>query len=292
MDIGGSIVALVTPFRDGKVDATALEALVELHVESCSAGVVPCGTTGESATLSHEEHEQVVRIVAECSAHRVPVIAGTGSNSTAEAVRLTRAAVEADADGILLIMPYYNRPGQEGIYRHVCEVAGAAKELPIILYNIPSRTGVSLAPETLARLAKVARIRGLKEASGSLSTAMDFQDAAPQVALIAGDDALTLPILAIGGTGVISVAANVVPEEMVSLVEAGRRGDLAAARKTHQRLLPLFRALFAETNPIPVKAAMELLGRCSAEVRLPLTAATPETRARLDKVLRELKALK
>ncbi|MCI0341550.1 MAG: 4-hydroxy-tetrahydrodipicolinate synthase, partial [Planctomycetales bacterium] len=182
--------------------------------------------------------------------------------------------------------------GQEGIYRHVCEVAQAAGELPIILYNIPSRTGVSLAPETLARLTKVARIKGLKEASGSLATAMDFQDAAPEVALISGDDALTLPILAIGGTGVISVAANVVPEEMVSLVDAGRRGDFPAARKIHRRLSPLFKALFAETNPIPVKAAMELLGKCSGEVRLPLTPATPETRARLEKVLGEMKVLK
>lgn len=282
----GSIVALVTPFRDGAVDAAALEKLVEMHIAAGTHGLVPCGTTGESATLSHAEHEKVVELVVERTNGRVPVIAGTGSNSTQEAVRLTKHAQESGADGALLIAPYYNRPGQEGLYRHFMTVADGVS-LPLVLYNIPSRTGVCIEPGTFARLAQHENIVAVKEASGRLDLAAEIIGGA-DLEVLAGDDALTLPVMAIGGVGVISVAANVVPRSMADMVDFFREGNVAEARKIFYRLFPLFRALFVEVNPVPVKRALALGGVMSDEVRLPLCALQPRSEEALRRAIDEV----
>jgi 4-hydroxy-tetrahydrodipicolinate synthase len=285
--ITGTLTALVTPFRQGEIDWKALAELVEWQIASGVDGLVPCGSTGESATLTHEEHLQIVREVVKVARKRVPVVAGTGSNSTAEAIRLTRGAAELGADAALLISPYYNKPTQEGIYRHYAAIAEAAR-LPIIVYNIPGRTASNLTPETLGRLARVEHVAGVKEASGSLAQVLEVIEAAgPDFAVYSGDDVLTLPIVAAGGHGVISVAANVVPERFVAFTKALLAGDLAAARAENLRLMPLMRALFLEVNPIPVKTALAMMGRCSDELRLPLTPMSPPARERLTAVLRE-----
>jgi 4-hydroxy-tetrahydrodipicolinate synthase len=282
----GSLTALVTPFRGGAVDTRALGELVEAQIAGGTHGLVPCGSTGESATLTHEEHVEVVRHVVRVARGRVPVIAGTGSNSTAEAIRLTRGAEEAGADGALLISPYYNRPTQEGIYRHYAAVAEATK-LPLIVYNIPGRTASNIAPETIGRLARVPNIVGVKEATGSLAQVIETIAAAgPDFAVYAGDDILTLPIIAAGGKGAISVAGNVLPREFADFCEAALAGDLERSRKAMYHLLPLIRAMSLEVNPIPVKTALVLMGRCADEFRLPLTQATSATRAALEPVLR------
>jgi len=264
------LTALVTPFRNGAVDTRALGELVEAQVAGGAQGLVPCGSTGESATLTHEEHLEVVRHVVRVARGRIPVIAGSGSNSTAEAVRLTRGAEEAGANGALLISPYYNRPTQEGIYRHYVAVAEATK-LPLIVYNIPGRTASNIAPETLGRLARVPTIAAV----------------GPDFAVYAGDDILTLPIIAAGGRGAISVAGNLVPREFVELCDALLAGDLERGQRLNLRLLPLMRAMSLEVNPIPVKTALAMMGRCADEFRLPLTQATGATRAALEPVLRE-----
>ena len=283
----GMLTALVTPFRSGAVDARALGELVEAQIAGGAHGLVPCGSTGESATLTHEEHLEVVRHVVRVARGRIPVIAGTGSNSTAEAVRLTRGAEEAGASGALLISPYYNRPTQEGIYRHYVAVAEATK-LPLIVYNIPGRTASNITPETLARLARVPNIVGVKEATGSLAQVIETIAAVgPDFAVYAGDDILTLPIIAAGGRGAISVAANLVPREFAELCDAVLAGDLERGRRLNYRLLPLMRAMGLEVNPIPVKTALAMMGRCADEFRLPLTQATSATRAALELVLRE-----
>jgi 4-hydroxy-tetrahydrodipicolinate synthase len=285
--ITGTLTALVTPFRQGEIDWKALAELVEWQIASGVDGLVPCGSTGESATLTHEEHLQIVREVVKVTRKRVPVVAGTGSNSTAEAVRLTRGAAELGADAALLISPYYNKPTQEGIFRHYAAVAEAAR-IPIIVYNIPGRTASNLTPETIGRLARVEHVAGVKEASGSLAQVLEVIEAAgPDFAVYSGDDVLTLPIVAAGGHGVISVAANVVPAEFVALTKALLAGDLAEARERNLRLLPLMRALFLEVNPIPVKTALGSMGRCRDELRLPLTPMSPPARERLTAVLRE-----
>ena len=283
----GSLTALVTPFRGGAVDTRALGELVEAQIAGGTHGLVPCGSTGESATLTHEEHVEVVRHVVRVARGRVPVIAGTGSNSTAEAVRLTRGAEEAGADGALLISPYYNRPTQEGIYRHYAAVAEATK-LPLIVYNIPGRTASNIAPETIGRLARIPNIVGVKEATGSLAQVIETIAAAgPDFAVYAGDDILTLPIIAAGGKGAISVAGNLLPREFADFCEALLARDLERGRKAMYHLLPLIRAMSLEVNPIPVKTALVLMGRCADEFRLPLTPATSATRAALEPVLRE-----
>jgi 4-hydroxy-tetrahydrodipicolinate synthase len=283
----GSMTALVTPFRAGEIDDTALARLVDMQLEGGSDAIVPCGSTGEAATLTHDEHIRVVREVVKRVAGRVPVIAGTGSNSTAEAVRLTRAAEESGADGALLISPYYNRPTQEGIYHHYVAVAEATK-LPLIVYNIPGRTASHITPETLGRLSRIPNVVGVKEASGSLAQVLEVIEATgPDFAVYAGDDILTLPIMAAGGRGVISVAANVVPREFKALASALLADDLVRARTLMHRLLPLVRALGLEVNPIPVKTALALMGRCAEEFRLPLTCMTAANRARLETVLGE-----
>jgi 4-hydroxy-tetrahydrodipicolinate synthase len=283
----GSMTALVTPFRAGEVDRVALATLVEMQIDGGTRALVPCGSTGESATLTHQEHTEVVREVVRLARGRVPVIAGTGSNSTAEAIRLTRAAEDAGAAGALLISPYYNRPTQEGIYRHYAAVAEATK-LPLIVYNIPGRTASNILPETLGRLSRVPNIAGVKEASGSLAQVIEVIAASgPDFAVYAGDDILTLPIMAVGGKGVITVAANVMPREFAQFAEALLAGDLEHGRSLMHRLLPLVRALGLEVNPIPVKTALAMMGKCAEEFRLPLTCMTAATRGSLERVLKE-----
>ena len=291
----GSIVALITPFRDGAVDQAALERLVEYQIEQGTHGLVPCGTTGESPTLTPEEHEAVVALTVRAARRHaeragtppVPVIAGAGSNSTAEAIHYSRAAERDGAHGLLHVTPYYNKPTQEGLYRHFAAVA-AATSLPIILYNVPGRTGANLLPETVARLAELPTIVGIKEASGNLDQASEIRRlCGPDFAILSGDDSLTLPMLAVGGSGVISVVANVAPARVAAMVEAWRAGRLAEAQRRHNELFALARAMFLETNPGPVKAAAELLGLCSGELRLPLVPVGDATRDRIRAALAE-----
>jgi 4-hydroxy-tetrahydrodipicolinate synthase len=287
----GVLTALVTPFREGGVDERALHELVELQIEAGVDGLVPCGSTGEAATLSHAEHRRVIEVVVAAARGRVPVLAGTGSNSTAEALELTRHAKEAGADGAVLISPYYNKPTQEGIFAHYVQIAREAA-FPLVVYNIPGRTASNILPATMARLADVEQIVGVKESSGDLhQISAVIAECREGFCVLSGDDALTLPILAVGGCGVISTTSNVAPSEMVELVRAFRAGDLARARDAHYRLLPLFDALFSETNPIPVKAALALRGLIRDEIRLPLTPATQPNRGRLQVVLKELGVL-
>ncbi len=273
LTLQGSMVALVTPFAGARVDDAALKRLVEFHVQGGTSALVPCGTTGESATLSHEEHEQVIEVVIQASRGRLPVMAGTGSNNTAEAIRLTKHAKQAGADAALLISPYYNKPTQRGLYLHFRAVAEAV-DLPILLYNIASRTAVNIEPETLAKLATdCPNIVGVKESSGNLEQmSRILQLTKGRLVLISGDDALTLPVLSIGGKGVISVVANLVPQDVAALVNAFEQGNIRQAIERHNRLLPLIKAIFLETNPIPVKTAMGLLGMIEPGLRLPLCA--------------------
>ena len=283
----GAMTALVTPFREREVDTRALEALVEAQIAGGINALVPCGSTGEAATLTHEEHLAVVRAVARVARGRVPVIAGTGSNSTAEAIRLTRGAEEAGADAALLISPYYNKPTQDGIYRHYAAVADATG-LPLILYNIPGRTGSNITPDTIARLARLPNIAGVKEASGNLAQVLEIIDeSGADFGIYSGDDILTLPIMAAGGHGVIAVGANLMPRAYVELTDALLAGDLERARMQNHRLLPLMMALTLEVNPIPVKTALAMMGQCADEFRLPLTPMSPGARVRLEDVLRE-----
>ncbi len=284
----GVSTALVTPFRNGEVDEGALRDLVEIQIEAGVDGLVPCGSTGEAATISHPEHRRVVEVVVAAAKGRVPVIAGTGSNNTREAIDLTLYARDAGADGALLISPYYNKPTQEGIVAHYAEIARET-DFPLVVYNIPGRTASNLLPSTLARLADIDPVIGVKEASGDLAQVSAVVAVCPDdFSVLSGDDALTLPLLAVGGRGVISTSANVAPAEMVDLVRAFQSGDLERALRTHQRLLPLFDALFCETNPIPVKAALGLLGLVGDEIRLPLTRLTDANRERLQVVLKEI----
>jgi 4-hydroxy-tetrahydrodipicolinate synthase len=267
----GSMVALITPFKDGNVDWQSLEALVEFHIQSGTHGIVPCGTTGESATLSHQEHDEIIKAVIKAVNKRLPVIAGTGSNSTDEAVRLTREAEKSGADGALMISPYYNRPTQEGIYQHYKKVASEVG-IPIIVYNIPGRTGSRIEPETLARLAEIKNIAGVKEATGSVDQAIDvIRLCGDNLAVYSGEDTLTFSLMGLGGKGVISTAANVAPREMAQLTEACLNREWERGRDLQLKLTPLIRSLFIETNPIPVKTAASLMGKCTSELRLPLT---------------------
>jgi 4-hydroxy-tetrahydrodipicolinate synthase len=283
----GSLTALVTPFRSGVLDTKALADLVEMQIAGGADGLVPCGSTGESATLTHEEHLEIVKEVVRLARKRVPVIAGTGSNSTAEAVRLTRGAKELGADAALLISPYYNRPTQEGIYRHYAAVAEAA-QLPIIVYNIPGRTASNILPETLARLARVPHVIGVKEASGSLGQVLDVLElCGPSFAVYSGDDNLTLPIMAAGGKGVISVTANILPKDFHDLAATLLANDMVRARELNRRLQPVMRALFLEVNPIGVKTALAMMGKCTDEFRMPLTPMSEPNRTQLAAALRE-----
>jgi 4-hydroxy-tetrahydrodipicolinate synthase len=268
----GSMVALVTPFKNGQVDWPSLEALVDFHLQNGTNGIVPCGTTGESATLSHAEHDEVIRTVIKAVNKRVPVIAGTGSNSTDEAVRLTKEAERSGADGALMISPYYNRPTQEGIYQHYKKVASEVG-IPLIVYNIPGRTGSKIEPETLARLSEIKNVAGVKEATGSVDQAIDvIRLCGDRLAVYSGEDSLIYSIMALGGKGVISTVANVAPKQTAQLTEACLAGKWDDARELQFQLIPLIRSLFIETNPIPVKTALALMGKCTGELRLPMTA--------------------
>ncbi len=287
----GALSAIVTPFRDGAIDEPALRDIIEWQISEGIQGIVPCGSTGESATLSHAEHEQVIKIAIEQTRKRVPVVAGTGSNSTAEAIRLTAAAREMGADGALLISPYYNKPTQEGIYKHYKMIAQSV-DLPLIIYNIPGRTGSNIMAETMARLCEVRNIVGVKEASGSMDQVSDIHRlCGERLTILSGDDSATLPLMALGARGVISVITNVMPREMVNMTAAANAGDYARARDLHYRMLPLMRALFIETNPIPIKHALSLVKRCSAEVRMPLTPMSAAGADKLKTVMKEMRLL-
>jgi 4-hydroxy-tetrahydrodipicolinate synthase len=269
------------------VDWAALEALVEFHIQSGTNGIVPCGTTGESATLSHAEHDEVIRAVIKSVNKRVPVIAGTGSNSTDEAVRLTQVAEKSGADGALMISPYYNRPTQEGIYQHYKKVASEVG-IPIIVYNIPGRTGSKIEPETLARLADIANIAGVKEATGSVDQAIDvIRLCGDRLAVYSGEDSLIYSLMTLGGKGVISTCANVAPKETAQLTAACLKGNWDTGRQLQFKLIPLIRALFIETNPIPVKTALSLMGKCTGELRLPMTPMAQGNLAKLRQAMSE-----
>jgi len=284
----GSIVAIVTPFKKGQLDEKKLRELVEFQIKNGTSGIVPCGTTGESATLSFQEHERAIEITIEQVNKRIPVIAGTGSNSTEEAIMLTKHAAKAGADASLQVSPYYNRPTQRGLYEHFRAIAQAV-DIDIILYNIASRTGVNIEPETIARLARDCKnIVGVKEASGNLEQMARIRALCDdKFDLISGDDSLTLPVLSIGGTGVISVVANIVPRDVTDMVAAFGKGDIKEARQLHYKLMPLVKAMFIETNPIPLKTAMGLLGMCESDLRLPLCAMSEENIEKLKKALKE-----
>ena len=283
----GSMVAIVTPFKKGKVDEKKLAELVELHIKHGTSAIVPCGTTGESSTLSYEEHERVIEIVIEAASKKLPVIAGTGSNNTSEAIMLTKHAKEAGADASLQISPYYNRPTQEGLYQHFKKIADETN-FPLIVYNIASRTGVNISPETMQRLSNVKNIVGVKEASGNLDQMSRIRALCnDKFDLISGDDSLTLPVLAIGGTGVISVISNIVPKDVAEMASKFKKGDISGARKLHYKLLPLVKAMFIETNPIPVKTAMALLGIIDEpDLRLPMCAISQSNLEALKKALK------
>jgi len=283
----GSMVALVTPFKDGRLDEDKLRELVEFQIKNGTDCLVPCGTTGESATLSLAEHERVIELVIECAGGRIPVVAGSGSNNTAEAIRLTHHAKDSGADGALLINPYYNKPTQEGLYRHFKAIADEV-DIPIVLYNIASRTGVNMEPETVARLSKIKNIVAIKEASGSLEQMSRIASLCGKgLTLISGDDSLTLSLMAVGGIGVISVVANIVPKDVSNMVKAFEQGDIKKARRLHYKLLPLVKAMFIETNPIPVKTSMGLMGMIDPELRLPMCEMSKPNLAKLKKALKE-----
>jgi 4-hydroxy-tetrahydrodipicolinate synthase len=285
------MTALVTPFRDGAIDRAALSDLVERQIAGGTTALVPCGSTGESATLSHAEHVEVVRHVVQQARARVPVIAGSGSNSTNEAINLTRAAREAGADAALLISPYYNKPTQEGIYQHYRHIAEAVR-FPLIVYNIPARTSSKIEATTIARLAELEHIIGLKEATGSLDEVQEvIRLCGDNIEVYSGDDALTLPMLAVGAVGAISVVSNVVPAQSAAIINAARAGNWDEARRRHYALLPLMRALFLETNPIPVKAALAMMNVCRDELRLPLLPMSAAPREKLRAALTQAGAL-
>lgn len=288
----GVFTAIVTPFRGGNIDEKALEKLIEFQIENGVAGIVACGSTGESATLSFEEHIRVIKLVAEISDGRVKVIAGTGSNNTTEAVHLASAAEKFKIDGHLQITPYYNKPMQEGLYFHFKAVAQNCS-LPVILYNVPSRTAVNLLPETAIRLSEIGNIKGIKEASGSLDQVAAILRKAPEdFCVLSGDDALTLPIIAVGGHGVISTVSNIAPKDMVSMTEYSLKGDYKSARKINFKLLPLIHAMFIETNPIPVKKALSIMGFIENEIRLPLSEASGVNIEKISAALKEYGILK
>ncbi len=276
----GLTVALVTPFKGGAVDEAGLRKLVDWHTEQGTDVVCPVGTTGECPTLSHEEHERVVSVVCEQAQGRIKVVAGTGSNCTAEAVRLTIAAKKSGADGALVVAPYYNKPTMEGFYQHYKAIAEAC-DLPIILYNIPGRTAKNIEPETIARIAELPSVVAVKESTGSMDQASQIL-ALSNLTLLSGDDSLTLPLLALGGRGVVSVVGNIVPKDVKAMLTAFEKGDIPAAQSWHHKLFPLCRDMLGlSTNPIPLKAAMQLLGRDTGDVRLPLTPLDAKQRESL-----------
>lgn len=287
----GLTVALVTPFKNGAVDEAGLRKLVDWHVEMGTDCVSPMGTTGESPTTLHDEHERIVSIVCEQAAGRIKVMAGTGSNNTVEAIRLTKAAQKAGADGALMVAPYYNKPTQEGFFQHYKAVTEAC-DLPVILYNIPGRTAKNIEPETIARIAELPTVVAIKESTGSMDQSSQVM-ALTNLTLLSGDDSLTLPMMALGGSGVVSVVGNIVPRDVMAMVKAFNAGNLAEAQRWHLKLFPLCRDLLGlATNPIPIKAAMQILGRDTGEVRLPLTPLSPSEKENLTATLRRYGLIK
>lgn len=287
----GSIVAIVTPFKNGEIDEEKLRELVEFQIENGTDGIVPCGTTGEASTLDYQEHDRVVEIVVHQANKRVPVIAGTGSNSTKEAIEITEHAKRAGADGALLITPYYNKPSQEGLYRHYKTVAEAVA-LPQVLYNVPGRTAVNMLPQTVARLAEIPNIVAIKEATGSLLQASEIIAlCGDKIDVISGDDFITFPLMACGGVGVISVTANIMPKEVADMVDFFNAGNMEGARQLHLKLLKISNAMFIETNPVPVKTALGFMGKCFDDVRLPLAPMTEENNAKLAGIMKEYRLI-
>ncbi len=287
----GTYVALVTPFRNGTVDFDTLDTLVDMHVQAGIAGLVPCGTTGESPTLTHEEHDQVIERVVARAAGKLHVMAGTGSNSTAEAIRLTKHAEDIGADSSLQVSPYYNKPTQKGLYEHFKAIAQATK-LPIVIYNIPGRCGVEIAPETIAELAKIDNVAAVKHATGSTDGASALRTMC-DIEILSGDDSMTLPLMSIGGKGVVSVIGNIVPKDMKALTDAALAGDYATAEKCHRKMFALGKGMLSlATNPIPVKAAMAMLGMCQEELRLPLYHMDDALKAKLRQSLIDYGLLK
>ncbi|KAB2832719.1 MAG: 4-hydroxy-tetrahydrodipicolinate synthase [Candidatus Dadabacteria bacterium] len=283
----GSIVAIVTPFRDGRVDEKALGDLIDWHIANGTNAIVPCGTTGESATLDYDEHYRVIEVTVKAVNRRVPVIAGTGANATDETIMITKKAEELGADAALLVSPYYNKPTQEGLYRHYKAVAEAVG-IPIVLYNVPGRTAVNMLPATVARLAEVRNIAGIKEATGDMKQVSEvIRLCGDKLAVISGDDFTTLPLLALGGRGVISVTANVAPREVSDMCLLWDEGKLEAARSLHYRLEPVNHAMFIETNPIPAKTALAMMGKIREEFRLPLCEMADANKEKLRKVLKD-----
>ncbi|MBW1992349.1 MAG: 4-hydroxy-tetrahydrodipicolinate synthase [Deltaproteobacteria bacterium] len=283
----GAITAIVTPFKNGAFDEEAYRQLIEFQIQGGIHGIVPCGTTGESATLSHDEHKRVVEVCIDQVKKRVPVVAGTGSNSTAEALEFTKHAEAAGADYALMITPYYNKPTQEGLYQHYKTICQQTK-IPIVVYNVPSRTGVNLLPETVARLAEFPNIVGIKEATGDLKQGAKVMElCGDRITLLSGDDFTALPLLAIGGQGVISVVSNIVPGDMASMCNAYFNGDLDKARQLHYKMWPLMEAMFYETNPAPAKTALKLLGKITGEVRQPLCSMSSANEEKLRQVLQK-----
>jgi len=283
----GSIVAIVTPFKNGEVDEEAYRQLIEFQISNGTSAIVPCGTTGESATLNVEEHARVIDIALEAVRKRVPVIAGTGGNCTKEAIELTKHAKKAGADASLQVTPYYNKPTQEGLYQHFKAIAKAVP-FPQVLYNVPGRTSVNMLPETVARLAELPEVVAIKEASGNLGQMAEIvRLAGDNITLLSGDDNVTLPSLALGGKGVISVVANIVPRDSADLIKAWEEGKVEEARALFYKLFPLCQAMFFETNPIPVKTSLALMGRIQDEMRLPLC---PMSQGNLDRLKKALKA--
>jgi len=289
--IKGSIVAIVTPFKKGKVDEKALGDLIEWHLAQGTNGIVPCGTTGESATLDYKEHYRVIKLTIDTVNKKIPVIAGTGANSTDETIMMTKEAKKYGADAALLVAPYYNKPTQEGIYRHYKAVAEAV-DIPIVLYNVPGRTAVNILPATVARLAEIDNIVAIKEASGDMKQVSEIiRLCGDRITVISGDDFTTLPLLALGGKGVISVSANVAPKEMSDMCSFWMKGSHDKARAIHYKLEPLNAAMFIETNPIPVKTALALMGKIQEELRLPLCEMAPANKEKLRKVLADLRLI-
>lgn len=281
MKFQGSMVALATPFKNNKLDEKTLVNLVKFHLKSGTDGIVPVGTTGECPTVSHEEHQRIIEICVDATGGKIPVIAGTGSNSTAEAISLTKYAKKVGASAALMVNPYYNKPTQEGLYRHF-EAVAKAVDLPIVLYNIPGRTGITMSAETVARLAKIPTIVAIKEATGNMDMASHIMSLC-DITVLSGDDSLTLPLMSLGAKGVISVIANIMPETVSQMVTAFMAGNHDKAQEIHYKMFPLCRAMFIETNPIPVKKAMSWLGLCSDELRLPLCEIQPGN----EKILRQ-----
>lgn len=285
MKLQGAYVALVTPFKNQDVDEEAVRDLCEFVIAQGIDGIVPAGCTGEAATLTHDEQKKLIKLVVETVNKRVPVIAGTGSNNTKESLELTKYAKDAGADAAMLITPYYNKPTPQGQIRHY-ETVAKAVDIPIILYNVPGRTGICMTPQTIAELAKIDNIVAIKEASGSLDQVSQIRSLC-DITVLSGDDSLTLPMMAIGATGVISVVGNIVPKKVSQLVKAFANGQLAEAQKIHYELVPLCKAMFMETNPLPVKTSLNMMGKIEAEFRLPLCEMRPENLPKLEKALKE-----